>query len=114
MTYRKLEQFATEAKKIMQTCTGFPYLGKNTTHTEVTQLLSIKRNYSCVHFQKNLHEDKRHYLCLLYHFDILLQVPLNLSLMILFDYQKTQKLRKIPHATNMSTSGKKILHFPKC
>lgn len=69
LTYRKLDGFATEAKKIMQTCTDSLYIGKNTTHTEDSKLCSfplLKELFLC-EFQKILHEDKKHYasfLCL--------------------------------------------------
>lgn len=55
LTYRKLDRFAAEAKKIMQTCTDSLYLGKNTTHTEDSKLYSFspwKELFLCA-FSKN-------------------------------------------------------------
>lgn len=55
LTYSKRDGFATEAKKIMQTCTDSLYLGKNTTHTEDSKLYSfplLKELFLCA-FSKN-------------------------------------------------------------
>lgn len=81
LTYRKLDRFAAEAKKIMQTCTDSLY--KRNTRKERTQhtLKTVsytaslhEKSYSCVHFQKILHENKKHYPCFLC-FNVFAAIP---------------------------------------